>query len=267
MSININAILYAVAVLGGLGVVFGALLSLADKVFAVEVDERISLVRTAVAGANCGACGYPGCDAYAQAVVKGEAATTLCTPGGVTTAIALAEIMGVAGGDIEPMVARIRCQGGDGISKDRSKYQGYSSCRHAMSLAGGPKVCPSACVGLGDCFRACQFGAISFENNLCVIDPVKCTACGMCVPACPNSLIKLLPRAATVTVRCMNTMPPKPANDSCQFACIACKRCEKACEYDAIHVTNFLALIDTDKCTKCEACIAVCPKKCITLSA
>jgi electron transport complex protein RnfB len=264
---NTNAILYAVAVLGGLGVVFGALLSLADKMFAIAVDPRISQVRAAVAGANCGACGYPGCDAYAEAVVKGEASITFCTPGGVNTAKALTEIMGTADVNLEPMVARIRCQGGDGISKDRARYQGYQSCRHAMSLSGGPKICPAACVGLGDCFKACQFDAISFVNNLCVIDPVKCTACGMCVPTCPNDLIKLLPRAATVTVRCMNTQAPKPANDSCLHACIACRRCEKACEYDAIHVNNNLATIDTDKCTKCEACIAVCPKKCITLSA
>ncbi|MHC1786244.1 MAG: RnfABCDGE type electron transport complex subunit B [Christensenellales bacterium] len=263
---NYQAILFAVAVLGGFGVIFGVVLSFADKVFAVPVDTRVALVREAVAGANCGACGYPGCDAFSAAVVKGEAKTDGCTPGGAKSASALAAIMGVEGVVGDPVVARIRCQGGDGIAKDKAVYEGYESCRHAMTLAGGPKLCPSACVGLKDCFKVCKFDAISFVNNLCVIDPAKCTACGMCVKECPNSLIKLLPRAATVTVRCMNTLAPKPANDSCKHACIGCKKCEKACEYDAIHVNNYLALIDTDKCTKCQACIAVCPNQCITLS-
>lgn len=263
---NTSAILTALAVLGGLGVVFGMLLSFADRVFAVPVDERVAKVRGAVAGANCGACGYPGCDAFSAAVVAGEAPTNGCTPGGAACASALAAIMGVEAVDEEPLVARIRCQGGDVVAKDKSIYQGLESCRHAMSLAGGPKICPSACVGLKDCYRVCKFGAISFENNLCVIDPDKCTACGMCVLECPNNLIKLLPRSATVTVRCMNTLAPKAAMDSCSRSCIGCKKCERACQYDAIHVNNFLALIDPDKCTRCEACIAVCPNQCITLS-
>ena len=67
-------IVYAVLALGGLGILFGIVLGLADKKFAVEVDERVSAVRAAVAGANCGACGYAGCDAYAEAVVRGDAA-------------------------------------------------------------------------------------------------------------------------------------------------------------------------------------------------
>lgn len=263
---NLNAVLYALAVLGGFGALFGILLSYADKVFFVPVDERVAQVREAVAGANCGACGYPGCDAFSTAVVAGEAPTNGCTPGGASCAAALAQIMGVDAVDEEPMVARIRCQGGDGVSKDKAIYQGLESCHQAMTLAGGPKVCPTACVGLKDCYRVCKFDAISFVNGLCVIDPVKCTACGMCVLECPNNLIKLLPRSAAVTVRCMNTQAPKPAMDSCSRSCIGCKRCEKACQYDAIHVTNFLALIDTDKCTKCEACIPVCPNQSITLS-
>ena len=121
-------------------------------------------------------------------------------------------------------------------------------------------------MGMGDCERVCQFDAIRMANRLCVIDPDKCTACGACVTECPSNLIKLLPRAATVTVRCMNTQAPKPANLSCDHACIGCKRCEKACEFDAIHVNNFLAEIDVTKCTLCEACVSVCPKQSITVS-
>lgn len=264
---NWTDILYAAAVLTGLGLSFGLLLNFADKAFYVPVDERVARVREAVAGANCGACGYPGCDPFAEAVVRGEAPINGCTPGGAACTAALAEIMGTTAEDEVPMVARIRCQGEDGVAKESAKYEGLQSCHQAVRLAGGPRVCPAGCVGLGDCFDVCRFDAISFVNGLCVIDPEKCTACGMCVKECPNDLIKLLPRAATVTVRCMNTMPPRAAMQSCTRSCIGCKRCEKVCESDAIKVTNYLAEIDPEKCTLCQACIEVCPNKCITLSA
>lgn len=264
---DVNAILYAVGVLAALGAAFGIVLSFANKIFAVPVDERIALVRASVAGANCGACGYPGCDPFAVAVVAGEAPTNGCTPGGAACATALAEIMGETAEIGEPMLARICCQGEDGIAAERAKYEGFQSCHHAVQLAGGPRVCPTACLGLGDCQRVCRFDAITFVNGLCVIDPDKCTACGMCVKECPNHLIKLLPKAATVTVRCMSPLAPRPANLSCTRSCIGCKRCERACRFDAIHVTNFLAEIDVSKCTQCEECIPVCPNNCITLSA
>lgn len=264
---NLTEILYAAGVLTGLGLAFGLLLNFADKAFYVPVDERVARVREAVAGANCGACGYPGCDPFAEAVVKGEAPIDGCTPGGAACVAALAEIMGTSAEIADPMVARICCQGENGVAKESAQYEGLQRCSQAVRLAGGPRVCPTACVGLGDCADVCRFDAISFVNGICVIDPEKCTACGMCVKECPNRLIKLLPRAATVTVRCMSPLPPRPAMQSCTRSCIGCKRCEKACASDAIHVTNFLAEIDPKKCTLCQACIEVCPNKCITLSA
>lgn len=259
-------IVYAILVLGGLGIVFGVVLSFADKVFAVPVDERVALVREAVAGANCGACGFPGCDGFAEAVVRGEAPITGCPPGGSKTVNALAEIMGVDAIEGEPMVARVLCQGSTENAKVRVNYDGYRSCALAGQLAGGPKMCQYACMGLGDCLDVCKFGAIRMEGSIAVIDEEKCTACGMCVDACPRGVIKLLPRKAIVTVRCQNQASAKEARESCAKACISCKRCEKACEFDAIHVNNGFASIDPQKCTLCEACVAVCPCNCITVS-
>ncbi|MDD4080034.1 MAG: RnfABCDGE type electron transport complex subunit B [Eubacteriales bacterium] len=264
---NTTAILSAVAVLGGLGVLFGLVLTFADKAFAVPVDERYARVREVVAGANCGACGYAGCDAYAAAVVTGEASITACTPGGQKTFDALAEIMGENAVAVAPEVAKLLCQGEDGVVKSRYDYQGTPSCHEATQLAGGPTACAWGCVGYGDCVKACQFDAMKIENGIVFIDENKCTACQLCVPECPRSLIKMLPRAAKVTVRCLNAANAKDAMAACSKACIACKRCEKACEYDAIHVIGNCAVIDPEKCTLCGECVKVCPTKCITQQA
>ncbi|MDD2562437.1 MAG: RnfABCDGE type electron transport complex subunit B [Eubacteriales bacterium] len=261
---NTTAILSAVAVLGGLGVLFGLVLTFADKAFSVPVDERVARVREAVAGANCGACGYAGCDPYAAAVVSGEASITACTPGGQKTFNALAEIMGKNACDVAPGVARLLCQGENGVAKPRYDYIGPPSCHAATQMAGGPTACAWGCVGLGDCVKACQFDAMKIVNGIVSIDENKCTSCGLCVPACPRSLIKLLPRAAKVTVRCLNAANAKDAMAACSKACIACKRCEKACEFDAIHVIGNCAVIDPEKCTLCGECVKVCPTKCIT---
>lgn len=256
-------IVLAAAVLGGLGIVFGLVLTFADKKFAVPVDERFLKVREAVAGANCGACGYPGCDGYADAVVKGEAAIDLCTPGGQKTLDALAAIMGKNAQATVVQVARVLCQGETGVVKPRYDYTGPQTCHTAVSLAGGPSQCLWGCVGLGDCVRVCRFDAMKIVNGIVVIDEDKCTACGMCVKECPRSVIKLLPKPARVTVRCRNESAPREARAVCDKACIACKRCEKACAFDAIHVNNNIALIEPHKCTLCGKCVEVCPTKCI----
>ena len=260
---DVSAIITAAAVLGGLGVMFGLVLSFAAKKFAVPVDERFILVREAVAGANCGACGYPGCDAYALAVVKGETSIDLCTPGGQKTLDALAQIMGQETNDMEVEVARVLCQGETGVVKPRYDYNGPETCHTAVGLAGGPSMCIWGCVGLGDCVRVCRFDAMKIVNGIVEINEDKCTACGMCVKECPRSVIKLLPKKARVTVRCQNAAPPRESRETCTKACIACKRCEKACQYDAIHVVNNCAIIDPVKCTLCGECVKVCPTKCI----
>ena len=76
-----NDILIAVALVSGVGLFCGILLAVASKVMAVKVDERVVKLRDALPGANCGACGYTGCDGYAEALAKGEAKTNLCVPG------------------------------------------------------------------------------------------------------------------------------------------------------------------------------------------
>ena len=187
---NITAIILALAVMAVLGVLFGVVLTIADKKFAVEVDPRASAIRECLGGANCGACGYAGCDAFAQAVVDGEAPVNGCTPGGAKAAEAIAAIMGMSV-DLsgERVAARVICQGECGVAKDRYIYDGYASCATVAGIAGGPKMCRFACIGLGDCVKACSFGAIKLVNGIAKIDESKCTACGQCAKACPRSVI------------------------------------------------------------------------------
>lgn len=248
-----------------LGLAFGALLSYASKKFYVEIDPRIEQVRACCAGAGCGACGYVGCDQFAEAVVAGKAPVDGCKPGGNECSHAIAEIMGVQAEDHEPLVARVICQGSTATAKERYIYNGIPSCRVAAGIAGGPKQCRFSCMGLGDCMAKCAFGAISMEQNLCVIDEDKCTGCGACVEECPRSVTQLLPKSKMVYVRCRNSDTARMARDVCMTACIACGRCKKACQYDAIVVEGGFAHIDPEKCTRCGECSKVCPCHCITV--
>ncbi|MEG2858697.1 MAG: RnfABCDGE type electron transport complex subunit B [Clostridia bacterium] len=256
-------ILLAVGVLTGLGLAFGALLSLAGKLFQVEIDPRVEAVRQCLAGANCGACGFPGCDACAEAIVKGEAAPNCCAPAGVSGAQAIGKVMGVDAVQVTPMIARVLCNGTIGVANDRYTYDGYTSCRVAAGIAGGPKECRFACIGLGDCIEHCAFGAISIRGGIARIDEKRCMACGACVGACPRSVIQMLPISSNVIVQCRNTDPAKKARDACMRACIGCGRCVKACKVGAIEVVDGVAKIDYTKCTLCGDCAQICPCKCI----
>ncbi len=260
---NFLPVLYALGVLSVLGLVFGLVLSFASKKFAVKVDERVENVRAVLAGANCGACGYAGCDAFAEAVVKGEAKPNGCTAGGVKTAKQIGEILGVAVEAAEDRVARVRCNGTCDNAFQRYDYAGLDSCRAAAGIAGGPKQCEFACVGLGDCMKRCAFGAITLENGIAHINDDVCTGCGVCKETCPRGIINLLPRHKTIVVACRNKAVGKIARLQCKTACVGCGRCAKFCPSDAIHVLDGVAEIDDAKCTRCGACVEGCPMHCI----
>lgn len=259
-------ILYAGLLLGILGLIFGLVLTFASKKFHVDVDERVEQVKACLGGANCGACGYAGCDAFAAAVVEGKAPINGCAPAGEKGIKEIGRIMGQEAPDSEKMVARVLCQGESGVAKDRYAYDGYMSCAIAASLAGGPKECRFACIGLGDCQDKCAFDAITMQNGIAHINPDQCTACGACVKACPRSVIKLMPLSQNVIVRCRNMDTGKNARAVCMDACIGCGRCKKECQYGAIVIENNVAHILPEKCTRCGACAAVCPCNCITIS-
>ena len=92
-------ILYAALALGGMGLLFGVLLTVASKAFAVPTNPKREAVREALPGANCGGCGYPGCDGCADAIAEGKAPVNACPVGGAEVAEKIASIMGVAAAD------------------------------------------------------------------------------------------------------------------------------------------------------------------------
>ena len=253
---DMQNVIYAVAVLFIMGIVFAILLGVAAKVFAVEVDERIPLVRECLPGANCGGCGFPGCDGLAAAIVEGRAPVNGCPVGGAAAAEKIAMVLGVEVAEGERNVAHVKCNGGCN-AVDKAVYEGLQDCNAAMRVAGGPKACAFGCMGLGSCVKACAFDAIHIVDGVAKVDVDKCVACGKCVSTCPKKIIDLIPVSKKVHVNCVNKDKGPAVMKVCSNGCIGCRMCEKTCKFDAIHVVDGVAKIDYDKCKK------ACPKGCI----
>ncbi len=258
-----NMVLWPVVTLGGLAIFFGLVLAFASKKFAVEVDPRVTDIRNVLPGANCGGCGYAGCDALADAIVKGDAAITACPVGGSELAAKIAALMGVEADSMEKHVARVICCGDKNNAKEKYEYFGIEDCKAAEMLAGGSKSCRFGCTGLGTCVKACPFDAIHVVNGVAVVDEEKCTACKKCIAVCPKNIIELVPVSKEVRVLCKNTEKGKAVMESCKVGCIACQKCVKACKFDAIVFENNLAKIDYSKCVNCMMCAEACPTKTI----
>ncbi len=253
-------ILLPVLIFIGLGLLMGALLALASKLFAVKKDEKAEAIKECLPGANCGGCGYSGCDAYAAAVSSGDAPVNKCSVGGAEAASKIAQIMGVDAGAQVRMRAQVMCSGTDEYAKKKYIYEGIDDCVAASKIGGGDKMCKNGCIGLGTCVRACPFDAIVVEDGVAAVDYSKCKGCGICVSACPKGIIKLIPFDAKHWVGCMSVDDGKNTRKVCDVGCISCKLCQKNCPAGAINVDNFVASIDYDKCTGCDICTDKCPR-------
>lgn len=255
--------LAAVLSIGGIGLVAAAALGVAAKKFAVEVDPRELAILEVLPGANCGACGYPGCSGYAKGVAEGSIAPNLCPPGGAETAEKIAQIMGVEAIAADPQVAVVLCQGDNVKATNKYRYLGLEDCNAAQKLADGPKTCPGGCLGLGSCQRACPFGAIEMTSEgLAVISREKCTGCTKCVAVCPRQVIKMLPLDATTHVLCNSHDKGAAVRKYCQIGCIGCNICKKTVP-EAYRIENFLARVEYEYHQAAVAAIEKCPTKCI----
>ena len=254
-----NAIFLPVAIVAVVGVVAGVILTIAAKFMSVPVDERVSNVREVLPGANCGACGFAGCDEYAEKLVFEGAAANRCTPGGGEVAGRIGALLGVEAGAVVPMRAIVKCAGTTETTRYIMDYQGPRTCEACNSVYQGRRGCSHGCLGYGDCASACPYGAISVVDGVASVDKCLCTGCGMCVQSCPNHLLAVVPAASTVCVACSSHDKGAFVRTVCKAGCIGCMKCQKTCQYGAIVVDQFLAGIDPEKCTGCGECVGVCP--------
>jgi Na+-translocating ferredoxin:NAD+ oxidoreductase RNF subunit RnfB len=239
-----GTLLAAVATVGGVGLTFGLLIALANSKLKVWEDPRIDEVSGMLPGANCGACGFAGCRAFAEAVIGGQTPPAKCTVMGAEEKADVAAFLGVEAGSVQKVVARLLCAGGSDVARRRAEYHGLGSCGAAVAVGGGGKACAWGCLGLADCAVACTFGAITMsETDLPVVDPEKCTACNDCVEACPLDLFVLMPAGHRLIVQCRNLLSGDAATGVCSVACNACGRCA-ADAPGLIEMKNGLAVVD-----------------------
>jgi Na+-translocating ferredoxin:NAD+ oxidoreductase RNF subunit RnfB len=260
-----NVILTAVAVLCVIGAVSSAILYIISQRFKTIEDPRIEQVQEALPAANCGGCGFPGCNGFASAIVKSDTMDGFyCPVGGQTTMDNIARILGRTADVSTKKIAVVRCNGSCEHRPRTNIYDGAPNCAIAATLYGGDTGCSFGCLGLGDCVDSCLFDAIHINPETMLPEVVedKCTACGACVKACPKNLIELRkqgPKSRRIYVSCMNKDKGGVARKSCEVACIGCSKCQQVCPFDAITIENNLAYIDDDKCRLCRKCVPVCP--------
>lgn len=252
--------------LAGLGTVFGIGIAFAAKKFAVQIDPRVEKVKDYLAHAHCGACGYAGCEQYAEAVVKNpDVAPNLCTPSGSKNQEMVALITGKKAEIREPQFARIMCQGSGSKSRKKFIYEGVIDCRAAVLAGGGDKACAYGCLGYGTCTRVCPFDALHMgDDGLPIVDIKKCTGCRKCEQACPKKVIEVLPGSKMVLVSCHSRDKGGDTKKNCDPGCIACGICVKVCPFDAPSVQNNFSRIDINKCKVCGLCVTKCPTKAIS---
>jgi len=249
----------------GIAALLGILIVIVSHFFQMPVNAKKESLLAALPGANCGGCGFAGCDGYAQYLADGAADTGMCAVGGTDCAQELASILGVEAKFPEPRVVRLLCQGTKDHTTRRYEYSGTLTCNAAHGLLGGPGACTYGCLGYGDCITVCVFHALSRKDGIVQVNVDECTACGQCVKMCPKDLLQLFPKSSEVAVLCQNTWPGSETRKECSIGCIGCQKCVKTCPAGAISMRESLAVIDQTLCTRCGACVKVCPTHSIAI--
>ena len=258
--------LAGLVVFTSLGVVFGFTLAAVSRRFHVATNPLVDRVRAQLPSANCGACGFAGCQAYAEAVVERvDVSPSLCAPGRATVAEALARLTGKDVGAVTDRIVVMRCHGTSAFAREEALYAGLDTCAAASLVFGGPKACKNGCLGLGDCVKVCPFDALSIgAEGISVVNESKCTGCGLCLPACPKELFEFYPRNRRVELSCVARDKQSVVRATCMVGCTLCRKCVSKCPAQAITWDGRTILIDHEKCLaygpSCqEACVDICP--------
>jgi len=258
--------LWGLGVFTTLGLVFGIALGGAAERFKVASNPVVDRVRDRLPSANCGACGYAGCTAYAEAVVENaDVPSNLCIPGGAGVAQAVAELTGKAAGAVQDRIVVMTCHGTSAYARNEAEYAGIPTCAAAALVFGGPRACKNGCLGLADCVRACPFDALKIgEGGIAQVDVEKCTGCGVCVTVCPKDLFRLYPRSRRIELACKAVDKASIVRATCMVGCTICRKCVSKCPAGAIEWDGRTILVDHEKCLaygpSCnEACVDICP--------
>ncbi len=255
-----SGLILGLLVMGGLGLLLSLILVMAYIKLNVPPNPLEEKLRKILPGANCGGCGFPGCDAYAESLAKGESPPDLCPVGGPSLAQEIAKIIGKEAGEVKKMIAVSTCKGGDNYCSRSFEYRGITTCRAAHVSGGGGKDCVYGCLGYGDCEEACPFNAITMsEYRIPIVDPEKCTGCGICVEVCPRDVMQLIPADKAVYLACRSLEKGVAVKNICKVGCFACGICVRVCPYDALKMEGNIPVMDFDKCTDCGICVAKCP--------
>lgn len=221
------------------------MLIIANKKLYVYEDPRIDQVEDMLPHANCGACGFPGCRPFAEALVKEVVLPGKCTVSSEEGREKIASFLGVDLGLEDKRVARLACAGGINVARNKANYSGIETCRAASLVSGGGKGCFWGCLGLADCERVCDFDAIQMnEFNIPVVDEDKCTACGDCVEICPKDLFSLHSATERLWVACKNLEQGDAVLEDCEVGCTACGKCEMDAPGNLIKIIDNIPVID-----------------------
>ena len=261
-----SMIVFSILAMLGLGLVCSILLAVASRIFFVQENPLVEAAMEILPGANCGGCGYAGCEGYAKAVVTApDVPANRCCAASKEVIVALAELTGKLVAEAEPLVAMRRCDVQHGQVATTYEYQGIPSCAAATPLRGGSHACNHSCLGFGDCVQACPFSALSIVGGLACTDVERCNGCGTCVQACPRDVLELIPKRARVCVPCNTRDKGKTVMEVCGVGCITCMKCVRSCPAKAVAVKGNLVQVDHDIClsygVECGmACVKDCPR-------
>lgn len=261
-KIDLVSVLIAIAIMLVIAIVFGFLIMVVSKKFAVETDEREEVILGCLAGANCGGCGKAGCSAFAHSLLENKSQIDDCAVTDKKNKEKIAQVLGIdyAGGSTYKFV--VSCIGGIN-AVDQNDYVGVNDCVRQTMTVGGRKLCDTACLGAGTCITACKQDAIKIVDGVAKIDQQLCIACGACFNNCPKSVISKIDGSAKVYIACSTKCRGKQVMDACKVGCIGCGICAKTCPEEAIKMVDNLPVIDYSKCVACYACLEKCPRKVI----
>ena len=260
--VNWASVFTVLGIAAGLAVIFALLILIVSKFSHVEEDTTVIAVSENLAGANCGGCGYAGCEGFAKALCEGKASLSDCGATSNEGKAKIAQILNLEFTASEEVYAVVACAGGEN-AKEKYSYVGNDGCTAQSAYLGGKKCCPQGCIGEGTCESLCPFNAITVTNGVAHVEKALCVACGVCVRNCPKKLVRLIPKSSKVYVACSTTCRGKDVMNNCTAGCIGCGLCAKNCPENAITMIDNLPVIDYSKCSGCLTCVAKCPRKCI----